>query len=34
MNTNFGDGWLAFGHILAADSDNDQALSCYYRVSI
>ncbi|CAI4229293.1 unnamed protein product [Auanema sp. JU1783] len=33
MNTGFGEGWLAYGHILSADSENDQALNCYYRAS-
>uniref|UniRef100_A0A1I7X367 TPR_REGION domain-containing protein n=1 Tax=Heterorhabditis bacteriophora TaxID=37862 RepID=A0A1I7X367_HETBA len=33
MNTGFGEGWLAFGHIMAAEAENEQALNCYYRAS-
>ncbi|KHJ96862.1 tetratricopeptide repeat protein [Oesophagostomum dentatum] len=33
MRTAFGEGWIAYGHILAAESENEQALNCYYRAA-
>ncbi|ETN78531.1 tetratricopeptide repeat protein [Necator americanus] len=33
MRTAFGEGWIAYGHILAAECENEQALNCYYRAA-
>ncbi|VDO94850.1 unnamed protein product [Heligmosomoides polygyrus] len=33
MRTAFGEAWIAYGHILAAESENEQALNCYYRAA-
>jgi len=32
INSRFGEAWLAFGHILAASCDSEQAQNCYLRV--
>uniref|UniRef100_A0A0M3JBK8 Cell division cycle protein 16 homolog (inferred by orthology to a human protein) n=1 Tax=Anisakis simplex TaxID=6269 RepID=A0A0M3JBK8_ANISI len=32
MNSSFGEGWLAFGHVLSAESEHEQAMNCYLRV--
>ncbi|KAF8382104.1 emb-27 [Pristionchus pacificus] len=31
MNECFGEGWIAFGHILAYDCEHEQAMNCYLR---
>ncbi|PAV91360.1 hypothetical protein WR25_12622 [Diploscapter pachys] len=31
INSRFGEAWLAFGHILAASCDSEQAQNCYLR---
>ncbi|VDK66443.1 unnamed protein product [Onchocerca ochengi] len=33
MNCAFGEGWLAFGHALTAESEHEQAMNCYLRAS-
>ncbi|CAG9539119.1 unnamed protein product [Cercopithifilaria johnstoni] len=33
MNCTFGEGWLAFGHALTAESEHEQAMNCYLRAS-
>ncbi|GMT32948.1 hypothetical protein PFISCL1PPCAC_24245, partial [Pristionchus fissidentatus] len=33
MNECFGEGWLAFGHILAYDCEHEQAMNCYLRAA-
>uniref|UniRef100_A0A915PZK6 Uncharacterized protein n=1 Tax=Setaria digitata TaxID=48799 RepID=A0A915PZK6_9BILA len=33
MNCTFGEGWLAFGHSLTAESEHEQAMNCYLRAS-
>lgn len=33
MNATFGEGWLAFGHVLTAESEHEQAMNCYLRAS-
>lgn len=33
MRSAFGEAWIAYGHILAAESENEQALNCYYRAA-
>ncbi|MFH4979720.1 hypothetical protein AB6A40_006429, partial [Gnathostoma spinigerum] len=33
MNSSFGEGWLAFGHVLSAESEHEQAMNCYLRAS-
>ncbi|KAJ1371251.1 hypothetical protein KIN20_033165 [Parelaphostrongylus tenuis] len=33
MRPAFGEAWIAYGHILAAESENEQALNCYYRAA-
>lgn len=32
MKPSFGEGWLAFGHVLTAESEHEQATNCYLRV--
>uniref|UniRef100_A0A0R3RH95 TPR_REGION domain-containing protein n=1 Tax=Elaeophora elaphi TaxID=1147741 RepID=A0A0R3RH95_9BILA len=32
MNCTFGEGWLAFGHALTAESEHEQAMNCYLRL--
>lgn len=32
MNPLFGEGWIAFGHVLTAESEHEQAMNCYLRV--
>uniref|UniRef100_A0A0N5AB37 TPR_REGION domain-containing protein n=1 Tax=Syphacia muris TaxID=451379 RepID=A0A0N5AB37_9BILA len=33
MKPSFGEGWLAFGHVLTAESEHEQATNCYLRAS-
>ncbi|VDK30991.1 unnamed protein product [Gongylonema pulchrum] len=33
MNGSFGEGWLAFGHALSAESEHEQAMNCFLRAS-
>ncbi|VDN03156.1 unnamed protein product [Thelazia callipaeda] len=33
MNSAFGEGWLAYGHALTAESEHEQAMNCYLRAS-
>ncbi|KJH40391.1 tetratricopeptide repeat protein [Dictyocaulus viviparus] len=33
MRPAFGEAWIAYGHILASESENEQALNCYYRAA-
>ncbi|VDM08172.1 unnamed protein product [Wuchereria bancrofti] len=33
MSCAFGEGWLAFGHALTAESEHEQAMNCYLRAS-
>ncbi|VDM38787.1 unnamed protein product [Toxocara canis] len=33
MNSSFGEGWLAFGHVLSAESEHEQAMNCFLRAS-
>uniref|UniRef100_A0A915APB9 Cell division cycle protein 16 n=1 Tax=Parascaris univalens TaxID=6257 RepID=A0A915APB9_PARUN len=33
MNSSFGEGWLAFGHVLSAESEHEQAMNCFLKAS-
>ncbi|KAE9419592.1 hypothetical protein Angca_007433, partial [Angiostrongylus cantonensis] len=33
MRRAFGEAWIAYGHILATECENEQALNCYYRAA-